>query len=201
MNNGGDTDDNKQGRTTLMLIIGLFTLPLLVVLAMHQFSLRPGGASHGEFVNPPQPLHIVPMLSWQNKQFSEAGLHDKWSLVYIAPVPCDEPCAAQIHMMRQVHAALGKDIARVQRIMLVAENFDATRLDNIQSDYPDLIILAKPSQAVAQMAGQLGVPRVIARSTYLIDPLGNAMMRYIPTADPSGMRKDLTRLLAYSWVG
>jgi len=36
---------------------------------------------------------------------------------------------------------------------------------------------------------------------YLVDPLGNVMMRYPPGANPSGMLKDLTRLLKYSWVG
>jgi hypothetical protein len=36
---------------------------------------------------------------------------------------------------------------------------------------------------------------------YLIDPIGNLVLSYAPDADPSGMRKDLARLLRLSQVG
>jgi hypothetical protein len=36
---------------------------------------------------------------------------------------------------------------------------------------------------------------------YLVDPIGNLVLSYAPDADPSGMRKDLARLLRLSQVG
>jgi hypothetical protein len=36
---------------------------------------------------------------------------------------------------------------------------------------------------------------------YLIDPLGNLLMSYAPTARPKGMLEDLKRLLGLSHVG
>jgi hypothetical protein len=36
---------------------------------------------------------------------------------------------------------------------------------------------------------------------YLIDPLGNLVLRYAPGADPSGIRRDLARLLRLSQIG
>jgi hypothetical protein len=36
---------------------------------------------------------------------------------------------------------------------------------------------------------------------YLVDPLGNFMMSYPADADPTGMRKDLARLLRISQIG
>jgi hypothetical protein len=36
---------------------------------------------------------------------------------------------------------------------------------------------------------------------YVIDPLGNVMMRYPENAEGQGMLRDLERLLKYSWVG
>ena len=191
------TERGQKGRKTLLLILGLFVLPILVVLAMYQFSLRPGGASHGELLSPPRPLHFAPMTTWQTKPFTDAGLHEKWSLLYIAPADCTEPCMAQIHMMRQIHAALGKEMGRVQRVMLVAENAKAAQIDAVQRDYPDLIILAKPETIMSQ----LGSSTQADGSMFLIDPLGNAMMHYAPTANPNGIRKDLSHLLRYSWTG
>ena len=36
---------------------------------------------------------------------------------------------------------------------------------------------------------------------WLVDPLGNLMMRYPPDADASRIRRDMTRLLKYSRIG
>jgi len=36
---------------------------------------------------------------------------------------------------------------------------------------------------------------------YLIDPLGNLVLRYPRDADPSRIRKDITRLLRVSRIG
>ncbi|TSA50216.1 MAG: hypothetical protein D4R48_01935 [Nitrosomonadales bacterium] len=202
MNNPGDAMDSpKKSRVTLLLLLGLFVLPILVVLTMYQFSMRPGGASHGELVRPPRPLHFSPLMTWQNKLFPEDGLHEKWSLLYVTPAICSESCVAQVRMMRQIHAALGKEMGRVQRIVLAAESSQPDQLDAMQRDYPDLIILAKPARAVAQIADQLRMPAQADGSLYLIDPLGNVMMHYPPAADPNGIRKDMSRLLSYSWAG
>jgi cytochrome oxidase Cu insertion factor (SCO1/SenC/PrrC family) len=36
---------------------------------------------------------------------------------------------------------------------------------------------------------------------YLIDPLGNLVLRYPKNAEPAKMKKDLERLLKYSRIG
>ena len=44
-------------------------------------------------------------------------------------------------------------------------------------------------------------PGNAADHIYLVDPLGNVMMRFPRDADPSRMIKDLQRLLKYSRLG
>jgi cytochrome oxidase Cu insertion factor (SCO1/SenC/PrrC family) len=201
MNNAAaPSSKQKQGRRTLLLILALFILPILIVLFMYYFSLRPSGASHGDLLNPPRILHFPPMATWQKKTFSEAQLHEKWSLLYIAPANCAAPCAAQIHMLRQIHASLGKEMGRAQRVALFAEPVDTAQIDAIQRDYPDMIILANP-ETVAKLVSQLKLPAQTGGRIVLVDPLANAMMHYAPAADPNGIRKDLSHLLRYSWAG
>ena len=36
---------------------------------------------------------------------------------------------------------------------------------------------------------------------YLVDPLGNLMMSFGDDVPPADIRKDITRLMAYSWAG
>ena len=36
---------------------------------------------------------------------------------------------------------------------------------------------------------------------YVIDPMGQIILRYAPDADPRGILKDMERLLRYAWAG
>ena len=107
---------------------------------------------------------------------------------------CDVTCETQLHDLRQIHAELNKEIDRVQRVLLCTTN--AASLKEIQSRYPDLVILAGP--AVAKLATQFGAKEP---AVYLVDPLGNLMMRYPAGFETRGMFKDLMRLLTYSSAG
>jgi len=133
----------------------------------------------------------------QGKKFGAEQWKNKWSLVYIGQQGCDTACETQLHDLRQLHVSLNKEIGRVQRVLLVVNNAKDERLTQLQQQYPDLIILTGPG--VEALVGQFGASQTGV--VYLIDPLGNLMMRYLPGYQPKGMRKDLMRLLTYSWVG
>jgi hypothetical protein len=107
--------------------------------------------------------------------------------------------------MRQVHAAQGKEAERVQRVFVVTDASALDRLGAALRDYPGMIVLAGPPEAVASLARQFAVPEAAdpgrGGRIYLVDPLGNFMMHYAPDTDPNGLRKDLARLLRLSRIG
>lgn len=191
-------DDKRRGRRMLLLLLALFALPLLIVTAMYQFEWRPGGASHGQLISPPQRLQLLELKTMQGKGFGSAQWKDKWSLVYIGQQGCDANCTAQMHDLRQIHASLNKEIERVQRVLLIASEDKIGNLASIQQQYPDLAIVGGPG--AQQLAAQFGSTAQTG-NVYLVDPLGNVMMRYPQGYQAKGLRKDLMRLLSYSWAG
>lgn len=191
------TEQKRHGRGMLLLLLAMFALPLLIVVAMYQFQWRPGGASNGQLISPPLALQLVEMQTLNGNRFGAAQWKSKWSMVYVSQQGCDAACETQVHDLRQVHVSLNKEIGRVQRILLITSDGKDERLAEIQKQYPDLVILAGPD--VAKLAGQFGSDG--HAGTYLVDPLGNLMMRYPPGYEAKGLRKDLMRLLTYSWVG
>lgn len=195
--NGGG--ERRRGRRLLLLLVALFALPLLIVVAMYKFDWQPGGASHGQLISPPQPLHSPELQTLQGKQFGAEQWKGKWSLVYVARHGCDAACVAQLHDLRQIHVSLNKEIGRVQRVLLIMSDGKGPRLAEIQGQYPDLAILVTGPEA-ERLTAQFDAA-VPAANVYLVDPLGNLMMRYPQGYQPKGMRKDLMRLLTYSWVG
>lgn len=186
--------EQHKGRRMLLGLLLFFALPIALVLALHLSGWRPSGASHGELLAPPQPLQLPALHDLTGRAFSSQQWQGKWSLLYAAAGDdgCSVACQQQVYLLRQVHATLGKDIERAQRVLLLPQTADQRSLSALRSRYPDLIVLL--ADAPWQLAGQQS-------GVFLVDPLGNLILRYPSDYDPQGLRKDLQRLLRYSWVG
>jgi hypothetical protein len=197
----------SQGRKMLLGMLVFFTLPLLVVAAMYGLDWHPNGRSHGTLVSPLQPLPPPSGLRDMRDVPVPASLwRDKWSMVYIAK-ECREACEERLHLMRQIHVSMDKNMGRVQRILISSDG----NLQAMQERYPDLIILHAPSSDVQsyaqhfQMPGSASAdqeaPSTNANTIYLVDPLANLMMYFPASLAPRDIRADVARLLNYAWAG
>lgn len=188
----------RRGRRMLLFMLMVFALPVIVVLAMYGLDWQPGGKSYGQLLAPPRGLQLAPLKTVQGAMFSPQQWKDKWSLVYLANTDCGTSCLRQLHQMRQVHASLGKELARVQRVLILSGGEDANAVNRIVAQYPDLIVLAGPQ--VAALSAQFAASGA-AEDLFVVDPLGNLIMRYRADYEAKGLRKDMMRLLTYSWTG
>lgn len=187
----------RKGRLMLISLLLVFALPVVIGVVLYASDWRPGGSSYGELLRPPQPLSFPVLKTLQGKQVDALVWKDKWHLVYIASANCDEGCRNGLHTMRQIHASLAKEIDRLGRVWLI----DGPRLPEAemqQSQYPDMLVLADATALARQF--DTNIANVHGR-IYLVDPLGNLVIRYPRGSDPYGIRKDLMKLLKYSWTG
>lgn len=111
---------------------------------------------------------------------------------------CAAACQTQVHLLKQVHTSLNKDIKRVQRVLLVPTELKAEAANALQKQYPDLIIIAGADAETVKFADNFNAA---GANIYLVDPLGNLMMSYSESLDPKGIFTDLKRLLKNSWAG
>jgi hypothetical protein len=197
-----ELNQQTKGRRMLVFLLVLFVLPILAVLVMYQLDYRPGGSSHGELIAPPKALQVPAMQTLQGKPCRAEQWKNKWSMIYVSASGCAEECQKQVHMLRQIHVSMNKEIDRVQRLLLIPAPTDQAELAAIQKKYPDLVVLTgSEAGALAQQLDLPGQPALTSGRVYLVDPLGNLMMSYPSDFKPKGLRGDMTRLLKYSWVG
>ena len=158
------------------------------------------GASLGELVTPPHLLNTPTELKTDDaKQITPQLWKEKWSIVYVA-AECEKTCLDKLHDMRQLHVSLYKDIERAQRVLITT----AADVSEIKHDYPDLIVINQPVADVVNLSQQFqinGDNVTSGNRLYLVDPLGHLMMSYQPSVPLADVRKDVTRLLRYSWAG
>lgn len=195
-----DLAQQRRGRKVFLLMLTFFVVPIIVVVLMFKFDWKPGGASTGELVKPARLLASPTSLK------DDAGTalkptfwKEKWSIVYVAD-QCEQACMAKLRDMRQLHVSLYKDITRTQRV-LVTQQQDTRE---IKAKFPDLIVINQPSAALPALSEQFAIanePATSGQRLYLVDPLGHLMMSYKPAVPLADVRKDVTRLLRYSWAG
>ena len=164
-------------RNKLLLIGIVCAAPLVLGTAAYLFGWSPGRPGiYGELIEP----RTVSLES-------VAALRGKWVLVTADAAACDAYCEKKLYFMRQVRRAQGKDMERVARLWLVSGH-GAVR--------PELAAAIEGTR-IARAED----PRFTRDHVYLVDPLGNLMLRFPREPDPSRMIKDLQRLLRYSRVG
>lgn len=195
-------------RTTLILIVALVAAPLVIawVLVMGPAEWRPAGrVNHGDLVIPPLSLKDAALVDLEGNSIGLDRFLGKWNLVYVGEATCEADCEAALYAMRQVRLAMGKNMARVQRVYITQSPDPAPALRTVLMRYPGLLIITGQPEALhafrRQFASSDGGEGIYDGGLAIVDPLGNLMMRYAPDADPSGLLKDLERLLRASRVG
>ena len=183
------------GRWKLLAIVVVCSIPVLA--AYLAFLLMPshGRAALGEFINPARPVGALVGVGLDGAVRPLAALQGRWLLVSVADGACDTLCQRQLFIQRQLRATLGKDQERVDRVWLVS---DAAAVDPaLRAAMGDAVVLRVDAQALRDW---LQTPSTQALHDYLfvVDPFGNAMMRFpaqVDAAQASTMRRDLDRLL------
>jgi hypothetical protein len=191
--------DRKASRRMLLLLAVVFFVPVMVAFAMYYGGgWKPSGrTNHGELIEPARPL---PQLALPRAGGGAAidPLRGKWSLVYVGAGGCDADCHQALLVMRQTRLSLNQEMDRVARVLLATSACcDVSFLDD---EHKGLVAVDASGGAAVPLVARFPSE---ARSRYLfvVDPLGNLVMRYDTRESPKGLLEDLKKLLKLSHIG
>jgi len=195
-------------RQALVLLGLIFLAPVFVAWVMHHSSeegWKPQKTTNrGNLVHPARPL-TMPADMVSDGMSLQDYLQGKWTLLYIDEAGCDETCRHNLYKMRQVRIAQNENMLRVQTLFLLhADSIPdglAAFLAKEHKDMAVVLLSAGNAAAIAPRFRTGETPVMGAQRVYIVDPLGNLMMYYLPDADARGMLKDLQKLLKYSKIG
>ena len=183
-------------RRPLLLILILFVGPLAAAFWLYYgSSWRPSGrTSHGELI---QPVIVLPPLP--GAAGSGNVLAGKWSLLVVGlgESGCDADCRGALIYARQTWLSLGRLSSRVQRVLLAGPG--CCDSGYLQGEHSGLIVASSSAGPGAALLAATPEPR--GHYVFVVDPLGNLMMRYDVREDPKGLREDLKKLLELSHIG
>lgn len=191
-----DASQQRKSRRTLLLVAAVCLAPFVGSFALYYFWQPSGRINYGELIEGVAvPTGSVAAASG-NEPFDFAQVRGRWVFVTVDSGACDDYCRNKLWKMRQVRLTQGKYPERIERVWLVndmhsvapavAKEYEGTRIARVQNGP---ILKALPYREAQR------------DHIYLVDPLGNVVLRYPKDADPSRMKKDITRLLRVSRIG
>ena len=199
MENQKPSKSKAGGRWRLFAILAVCASPLIGSYLTY-YVIKPGGrTNYGDILDPRK--YPMPVLGATALDGTPASLDDykgKWIMLQIDAGACAAPCQTKLFDMRQLRLTQGKDRERVERVWMITDmqpldttlmrEYDGTRLLRVE---PDALLKWLPLEDGTKLSDHL----------YIIDPLGNLMMRFPKDADPNLIKKDLGKLLRASSIG
>lgn len=188
----------KHGRWKMLAVFLVCAAPVVASYFTY-YVVRPSTiSSFGELINPqrPTPPFKVSTLDGQTVQLQ--ALKGQWLLVSVAGGACDAMCQNHLYLQRQLRETLGKEKDRLDWVWLV--NDDAPVLDTLKSALKDATVLRLPADKLATWL-QPSTGHQLTEQLYLVDPMGNWMMRFPPGFNAESARKakrDIERVLRAS---
>lgn len=193
-------DQQRKGRWKLFAVIAICASPLIASYLSYYVIKPEGRTNYGALIDP-RAHPIPPALATVTIDGKPAALNDykgKWIMLQVGEADCQDPCRKRLHDMRQLRLAQGKDMDRIERVWLVTDDKPLETV--LMREYDGTRMLrAKPEAVQAWLPAETGT--LPADHIYMIDPLGNLMMRFPKDADPNKMKKDISKLLKASRIG
>lgn len=182
----------KMNRIKLLLLIGLFVLPVAASYLAYYVWQPTARKNYGELIKQVDVHASGVDLGGQPVDVSK--LKGKWVMVYVGSGDCPKTCQDLLYYMRQTRTSQGKEMDRIERLWLLTD--EAVPAAELQARHVGMHYLKPYVSPVPQFVGSES-----GAYLYMIDPLGHLMMRWPQNPDPGRMIKDIKLLLKASQIG
>ena len=161
--------------------------------------IRPEGRKvYGELIQPQKDMPAITVVNNDGQSLDLKSLRDQWLLVSVSSGACNDRCEQNLFYSRQLREVLGREKTRLDRVWLVT---DEAPIDAKLQPLLHLVqVLKMPTETVKTWITP-GAQHQLEDHLYVVDPMGNFMMRFPANMDVEGASKakrDLSRLLRAS---
>lgn len=182
----------KAHRIKLLILMSLLLAPVVISYTLYFSDYRPGTVNYGELIEM-EGFEGISKNQLDNTIFRPRDFHGRWTMISVDSGICNEVCEQKLYKMRQVRLVQNKEMNRVDRLWLIDD--DETINERLIETYDGTLFVNAES---SEMLASLKPIESQRKHIYLVDPLGNVMMRFPENANPSLMVDDLKRLLHLS---
>lgn len=194
-----ESQRTRLGRWKLLLVLLVCASPVIASYLTY-FVIRPEGrTNYAALISPSRSWpEAMSMQDLQGRAVTARELRGQWILVVAEPSACATDCEDRLFMQRQLREMMGRERDRLDKVWLVLDDGPIKpELQQALLATPAMRILRVDRAAVAAWL-QPEAGQALEDHLYVVDPMGEWMMRTPVKTEPAQFKKDLERLLKAS---
>lgn len=185
----------RAGRWKMLLLLLVCASPVIASYFTY-YVIRPEGRrNYGELIDPQRPLPDLVGTDASGRPVPLTQLKNQWLFISVADSACDDACQKHLFLQRQLRETLGKDKDRLDWVWL--RTGSPALSEPLKQATAAATVLHVDAAALATWL-QPAAGQRLEDHLYVVDPIGNWMMRFPVQADPKQVKRDLDRLLRAS---
>lgn len=195
----GDLRRTRNGRLKMLAVLAVCAAPVIASYFTY-FVIRPDGRNnYSELIVPSRELPAaLPLKDLAGQPVPAASLRGQWLLVVVSAAACNAVCEKYLYLQRQLRETLGREKERVDKLWLITDAGvpRPAVLQAIEQNAPATVLRVPRAALSAWLVPSAG--QTLEAQLYLVDPMGQWMMRTPVDPDPAKLKRDLERLLRAS---
>ena len=195
----GDLRRTRNGRLKMLAVLAVCAAPVIASYFTY-FVIRPDGRNnYSELIVPSRELPAaLPLKDLAGQPVPAASLRGQWLLVVVSDAACNAVCEKYLYLQRQLRETLGREKERVDKLWLITDAGvpRPAVLQAIEQNAPATVLRVPRAALSAWLVPSAG--QTLEAQLYLVDPMGQWMMRTPVDPDPAKLKRDLERLLRAS---
>jgi cytochrome oxidase Cu insertion factor (SCO1/SenC/PrrC family) len=193
------TNNSSRNPYTPWFVVAAFVVPVAMAYVIFFFADVTSFTNRGEIFNPVIDVTSLKLKNEKNEIIPEKTLRYKWRFISFVGSDCDEACNQRLHDSRQVHKRFGKDSHRILRVIVNLEPASESLNKLIETEYPDALRMNGDTKTIN--AAFSGTSKLYENEIYIMDPMGNIMMRFTQEQSINDFQFDMKKLLKASQIG
>lgn len=185
----------KAGRFKMMVVLLLCAAPVIASYITYYFIRPEGRLNYGELIEPQKPIPSLMAQDLNGNAVNLQSLKDQWLLISVSGAACNAQCQHHLYLQRQLREGLGKDKDRVEWLWLIT---DEAEIDKALLPALKTATVLRISHAQLTTWLDASSQKNLSDHLYLVDPIGNWMMRFPPQPDMANaakVKKDIEKVL------
>ncbi len=194
----GDARRTRSGRWKMLAVLLVCAAPVIASYYTYYVVRPEGRRNFGELIEPQRPFLEQATQSLSGQAGTLTALKGQWLLISVAGGACDDICSHHLYLQRQMREGLGKNKDRVDWIWLVTD--DAPVPEKLLPALKEATVLRVSATELARWL-EPASGHQLAEHLFVVDPMGNWMMRFpakLDLTNAAKAKRDLEHLLRAS---
>lgn len=193
-----DARRTRTGRLKMLLVLLVCAAPVIASYLTYYVVRPEGRRNYGELIDPQRSVPDLAATALDGTNTTLPRLKGQWLLVSVAGGACDSACEKHLYLQRQLRESMGREKDRMDWVWLV--NDAAPVRAELKPALTQATVLRVDAGAL-ELWLRPATGQTLASHLYVVDPMGNWMMRFPAQLDAARAKRDLERLMrgSASW--